>query len=189
MKKSENVNIDGIGQVLFERSKRAKYLNISVKPRRLVRVAVPYGLSFKEAEELVCSKIDWIQKHLDKMKRLEEKHKIISKNSDEIDKAEASQKLVTRLNQLSEQHGFTYNNVSVRNQKTIWGSCSGKNNISLNIKLTLLPAELIDYVILHELLHTRIRNHSKSFWSELDKFVGNAKAKDSRLSEYKIGLL
>lgn len=69
----------------------------------------------------------------------------------------------------------------MREQRTRWGSCSGKNNISLNVKLVLLPEELIDYVILHELVHTRIHNHGKKFWDELDIYTGNAKAVAKRL--------
>jgi predicted metal-dependent hydrolase len=74
----------------------------------------------------------------------------------------------------------------MRNQRTRWGSCSNKNNINLNMKLIRLPDEMIDYVLLHELVHTRIKNHTKDFWRELDRFVGDAKAKNKRLKAYKI---
>ena len=83
--------------------------------------------------------------------------------------------LADRLYHLAKEHGFTCNNVSIREQRTRWGSCSHKNNISLNLKLVLLPKELIDYVMLHELVHTRIHNHSKKFWAELDRYTGNGK--------------
>ena len=66
---------------------------------------------------------------------------------------------------------------------TRWGSCSAKNNISLNILIAQLPKELQDYIILHELLHTRIKNHSKIFWTELDILIGNAKRIDSILKK------
>jgi predicted metal-dependent hydrolase len=72
----------------------------------------------------------------------------------------------------------------VRSQKTRWGSCSFNNNISLNVKLTRLPQELIDYVILHELAHTRIKNHGREFWKMLDGLIGDAKKLDRRLREY-----
>jgi predicted metal-dependent hydrolase len=90
---------------------------------------------------------------------------------------------------LAKQHEFTYNMVSIRNQRTRWGSCSCKGNISLNIKLVALPPELFDYVILHELVHTRIHNHSKKFWKELDKYIENGKAKAAGLIEYGLGIL
>jgi len=184
--KSKIIEIDGIGQLLFERSNRAKRINISVKPFRGVRVAVPYRVSFDEAIQFAQSKKSWILKYLDKMKAVEKEHENFSKNSTEIDRAEARKKLIGRLNELSEKHGFSFNKVFMRSQRTRWGSCSSKNNINLNMKLIILPDEMIDYVLLHELVHTRIKNHTKEFWQELDGLVGDAKAESKRLKEYKI---
>ena len=189
MEKSVVFEIEGVGQVLFERSTKAKHLNISVKPFKGVRVAVPIGLSFKKAEKVVKSKIEWIKKHQEKMSLAELEHENVLRNSGEIDKAEARAKLMSRLNHLTKKNGFTYNRVFIRNQRTRWGSCSSKNNINLNIKLVRLPDELIDYVILHELVHTRIKNHRKAFWTELDRLVGDAKKMQFRLKEYGLGFL
>jgi predicted metal-dependent hydrolase len=186
--KSETVELDGIGSVLFAKSKRAKHLSISIRLFKGIRVAIPYGVSFEEAEEFVDSRLAWIRKHLKEVKDLEEAHKAMSEDEDEIDRVEARRVLVGRLEQLSAQHGFCYNKVSIRNQKTRWGSCSAKNGISLNMKLVKLSQELIDYVILHELVHTRIKNHTRAFWRELDKVVGNAKALDAKLNQHRMAL-
>lgn len=123
------------------------------------------------------------------MKRIELKQKSILSNFPELNRNEAKQKILERLNNLAYSNGFTYNKVFFRTQKTRWGSCSTKNNINLNLKLARLPDELIDYVILHELVHTKIKNHSKDFWAELDKYVVNAKKLQSRLKEYGPSLL
>ena len=187
--KAENIEIDGIGQILFERSKRAKHINVSIKPFKGVRVAVPYGVSFDKARRFAQSKGSWIRKHLDKMKRVEKEHDVFTKNSIEIDRAEAKKKLVDRLNELSGKHDFRYNKVSIRNQKSRWGSCSARNNISLNMKLVRLPGEMIDYVLLHELVHTRIKNHANGFWAELNRLDGDAKGMSKRLNKYKVFLL
>jgi len=187
--KSKIIEIDSVGQMLFERSNRAKHIRISVKPFKGVRVAVPYGVSFDQARQFAQSKRNWIKKHLYKMKQVEKEHESFSKHSTEINRAEAGKKLVNRLDELSEQHGFSYNKVSVRNQKTRWGSCSSKNNISLNMNLVRLPDEMIDYVLLHELVHTRIKNHSHEFWAELDKLVGDAKGMGKKINEYKVGFI
>ena len=184
--RAKTIEIDGIGQILFERSKKARHINISVKPFKGVRVAIPYGVSYDKAKQVAKSKKSWIQKHLDKMKHVKKEHEALSKNLTEIDRNKARKKLVGRLNELSEQHGFSYNKVFMRNQKTRWGSCSAKNNISLNMKLIRLPDEMIDYVLLHELVHTRIKNHTNEFWTELSRLVGDAKKTDRRLNEYKM---
>ncbi len=92
--KAENIEIDGIGQILFERSKRAKHISISVKPFKGVRIAVPKGVSFNKAKQVAQSKRSWIRKHLNKMRQVEKEHEAFSKNSIEIDRAEARNKLV-----------------------------------------------------------------------------------------------
>ena len=189
MNQSKTVEMEGIGTVLFEPSRRAKRLNVSLKPLKWVRVAVPQRTSFKTAREFVISKTSWIQKHLGKMKELEDAHQTLSKKAAAIDKAEAKKKIALRLNQLAKRHGFAYNTIVVRSLKSKWGSCSHENNISLNIKLIVLPEEMLDYVILHELVHTQIRNHGNGFWKELDRLVGKAKVLDLKLKRYDIMLL
>ena len=186
MNKSHTVEINGIGTVLFERSKRARHVIIYVKPLIGVRVAVPGRLSFKKAEEFVYSKIPWIQKHL---KRFDEYRGVagsVSNSCTSFDRTQAKTKLINRLEVLAAKHGFTYNRVFIRNQKTRWGSCSHKNNLSLNIVLTSLPAELMDYVILHELVHTRHKNHGKDFWAELDRFVPSSRKRAAQLRKHGI---
>lgn len=183
--KSTIIYIDGVGLVLFERSLRAKYLNISIKPIHGIRVGIPIGISIKKAEEFVYAKIPWIRKHLKKIELQSKKQK---PHSTTIDREIAKKTLVSRLVQLAAKHGFQYKKVFIKTQKTRWGSCSSKNNINLNMKLTLLPAELMDYVIVHELVHTRIKNHSKEFWTELDRFVNNARELDRKLKNWSIEL-
>lgn len=83
----------------------------------------------------------------------------------------AKQYLSVRLVQLAELHGFKFNRLFVREQKTRWGSCSSRGNISLNWKLVKAPVWVSDYVILHELVHTEIMNHSAVFWQRIDALV------------------
>ena len=173
------INIPEIGLVLFKKSNQAKRILISIREVSNVRVSVPFNISFKSAEQFVCLKTNWIRNNLKK----------ISKNKtklEEVDKNYARKILKKRLDQLCEKHNFLYSNLSIRNQKTRWGSCSAKNNISLNAKLTSLPKELMNYVILHELVHTRVKNHSKDFWNTLDKYVQNSKKIDKKLKKYSL---
>ncbi len=185
---SKTIEINNVGTILIERSRQAKHLSVSVRPFKGARVAVPFGVSFDSAEMFARSKTGWIKKHLDKMALMEREAGALSK-SNPINRATARKQLIDRLNFLSQKHGFNYNRVFIKNQKTRWGSCSGKNNINLNINLARLPDELIDYTILHELVHTRIKNHSRRFWDQMDKLVGNAKKLDSKLNEYKVFLI
>jgi predicted metal-dependent hydrolase len=81
------------------------------------------------------------------------------------------------LKELAELYHFQYNKISIRNNKRNWGSCSSKNNISLNLQMMKLPDELIDYILLHELVHTEIKNHGPGFWEKLN-LVTNNRAKE-----------
>lgn len=183
------IDLDRIGPVTFEKSRRARRLNITIRPFRGVRVAVPLRVSIARAKEYALSKAGWIRKHLARMKKVESAQGVLLKRAAELDVNAARRTLVDRLAELARRNGFSYNRVSIRRQKTRWGSCSSRNNISLNMSLVLLPLELMDYVILHELLHTRIRNHSRRFWAELDTLVGDARAFDARMKEYSLGFL
>lgn len=88
-------------------------------------------------------------------------------------KQQAEKLLPTRLKALAQQHGFQYNKVAVKQLKSRWGSCSSDKDIALNIYLMQLPWHLIDYVLLHELVHTRIMAHGSPFWAEMDKYIPN----------------
>ena len=177
------VAVDGIGDVLFERSDRAKYINISVRHSGTIRVAVPGRVSYEKALAFVRSKSEWVNKHLARIEQIEKKIPLAK-----VDRVSARKILIPRLKYLAEKHGFKYNRVALRNQKTRWGSCSSKNNINLNINLASLPQELMDYVILHELTHIKIKNHSKDFWNHLEKHIPNPKKQNKKLKNYAIHL-
>lgn len=103
----------------------------------------------------------------------------------QIYRTEAKALLPSRTNMLAQQHGFSFNRVTIRNARTRWGSCSAKNDISLSLNLMLLPDHLVDYVILHELCHTVVKNHSAAFWQLLDsKCGGRAKALAREVRRY-----
>lgn len=231
------IYIDGIGNINFKHSARARYLNISVKPLVGVTVSVPYWASYISAVSLVREKKEWIKKHLDKVKELERKQTVYDENSGYCTKnyklnlrkgdrknisirlsngeinviyphelrydslavqnairlgieralrIEAKNYLPDRVRVLADKYGLSFNNLAVKNIKSRWGSCSGKNNINLSIHLMRLPEHLIDYVILHELVHTVHHNHSSRFWNLLDKVTGNAKQLDKELRKYRM---
>ena len=90
---------------------------------------------------------------------------------------------------LAEKFGFNYNKLFIKNLRSRWGSCSNRNNINLNLQLMRLPDKLIDYVILHELVHTEEKNHGEKFWAKLDAITGNAKVLAIEMKKYSTVLL
>jgi predicted metal-dependent hydrolase len=88
----------------------------------------------------------------------------------------AREELMPRLSELAAMHGFKYERASIRQQRTRWGSCSRKGSISLNARLLLMPAAVVDYVLLHELCHTVQLNHSPRFWALVERHDPDYKA-------------
>lgn len=97
--------------------------------------------------------------------------------------------LPPRLYMLSMKHGLPYEQLKINSSKGRWGSCSAKKHINLSCYLMLLPSHLIDYVLLHELAHTKEMNHSEKFWALLDKLTdGKAKALRKELMQFNINI-
>ena len=98
---------------------------------------------------------------------------------------------IPRLNYFVDKYGLTINQVRLKRQKTLWGSCSSRNNINLNFLLIMAPLKVIDYVIIHELVHTIHKNHSANFWSAVEDIMPNYKDPKNWLKEngYKLRTL
>ena len=121
----------------------------------------PRKMPEQQVREFVKSKRNWIQKHLaDRTKPLphltEEQLRQLALQTKQI--------LPSRVAHYARLMGVTYGRITVRNQRTRWGSCSGKGNLNFNCLLALAPVEIMDYVIVHELCHLKHMNHSKAFW-------------------------
>lgn len=110
----------------------------------------------------------------------------IRKAITEAFRLEAKEYLPQRVDFLAQNFGLKYKDLSIKNMSSRWGSCSGHNNINLNLHLIRLPEELIDYVILHELAHTKEKNHGKKFWDFLAKLCPNSKELNKKLKFYKM---
>lgn len=100
-------------------------------------------------------------------------------------KKEAERLLPERLNKLSKQHNLSYSSVKIKRLASRWGSCSSHKVITLNFFLMQLPWTLIDYVLIHELIHTKHMNHSPGFWEDFDRIHPGAKATRNILKNYR----
>ncbi|HTE21701.1 MAG TPA: SprT family zinc-dependent metalloprotease [Candidatus Limnocylindria bacterium] len=104
-------------------------------------------------------------------------------------KQQGEKLLPQRLRALAQHHGFEYGKISIKQLKSRWGSCSSEKDIALNCFLMQLPWHLIDYVLLHELMHTQIMAHGTPFWDELSNYVPNLKAIRKEIKSYRPVLL
>lgn len=94
-----------------------------------------------------------------------------------------------RLSQLAGTHGFSYHSLTIKRMKTRWGSCDQHGNIVLNLFLVQLPWEYIDYVIIHELTHTRVLNHGPDFWQEFERHLPDARALKRQMKRFQPTLI
>ena len=181
-----NIIISNLGSVTFARSQRAKYQRITIRSNKTITVTIPKSGSLNEAKQFLRSKASWIQKQLRKIDQHAKPKDIPDLN---IDLEKAQKELFSRLEHFSKKYNLLYNRAAFRCQRTRWGSCSGKNNINLNVNIAFLPEELQDYILLHELVHTKVKNHSKIFWAELNKYTEDkAKELAKKLKKYNMKL-
>ena len=179
---SKIVKFEGVGEILFEQSSIAKHVRISFRPPSYIRVAVPNGVTFSEAKKFAEIKSAWIKKQIkrfssSKTVSLYNKSSEMSLKDIEIE----SDIITKRVIVLAKRHGFKHGKISVKKMKTRWGSCSYKNNININLCVCYLPQDLQDYIILHELTHTVVKNHSRHFWYELHKISDDIDTMRQRL--------
>ena len=112
--------------------------------------------------------------------------RVIRRTIEETWRVEAKKYLPDRVDELAKKFGLQYRKLSLKKAKTRWGSCSAENNINLNIQLMRLADHLIDYVILHELMHTKEKNHQHAFWNKLEEILPGARKLDKELNKYNL---
>lgn len=110
----------------------------------------------------------------------------LSKSFQDYFRDKAVEKITPRINKWVSKTGLTFNQLRFSKLDKRWGSCTPNNNININIDAVKLPYSLIDYLIVHELVHTKIKNHSKEFWAELSKYIPNWKELDDKMYGMKL---
>ena len=150
------------------RSKR-KSISIIIKPSGEVEVRCPNRCSKRDVEAFVASKEEWIRKHLE---IIAERPKAEMLTAAELRTLadDAAEKIPERVRFFAQQMGISYGRITIRSQKTRWGGCSAKGNLNFNCLLMLMPQEVRDYVVIHELCHRREMNHSAAFWTEVERY-------------------
>ena len=147
-----------------------KSLGLEIKPDGQVIVRAPVRLSEREIQRFVIQHEDWIRKHLEIVKQKQENRPEIERlTMQEIQElADQALKVIPeRVAYYAPKVGVSYGKITIRNQKSRWGSCSSKGNLNFNCLLMLTPPEVIDSVVVHELCHRKEMNHSDRFYAEV----------------------
>ena len=148
---------------------RRRTIGLEVNTEGLI-VRAPLMASDADINMFVAKHKDWIEKHLakatEKQKELEQLEPLTMEDIRAL--ADKALKVIPeRVRYYAPKIGVTYGRITIRNQRSRWGSCSGKGNLNFNCLLMLTPPEVIDSVIVHELCHRREMNHSDRFYAEV----------------------
>ena len=175
---------EDIGEIKYKYSKKAKYIRIVISNTSQVSVIIPNHHHIKNAINFIHSKKKWIQKNKIKVSEKRILKLKLSRIGLETFWNDTNQKMI----QLSNIHHLTFYKLIFKTLKSRWGSCSFNNTICINNLIYYLPDYLKEYIMLHELTHTKIKNHSSIFWEELEKICPNSKLKGRELrNKYVIG--
>lgn len=156
----------------LKRSKRARLMRISVSCDAGVVVTVPWGMEESRFEKFIREKANWILQKLKYVSRFQNLPRIKTSAVEYRKlKLQALNLAKEKLKYWNQFYNFSYNRVSVKNQKTRWGSCSRKGNLNFNYKIVHLPEDQLDYLIVHELCHLKEMNHSRGFWELVGRTI------------------
>lgn len=166
-----------------------KTIALQIDKNLKLTVRAPFRMTDNQIKDFLHEKTPWISKHMqevaEKMKNIEE-HPVERMTTEEIralaDKA--VEYIPERVAYFAEQMQVSYGRITIRNQKTRWGSCSTQSNLNFNCLLMLTPPEVIDYVVVHELCHRKEMNHSPRFWKEVEAVLPNYREQKEWLKEH-----
>jgi len=185
--KSKIVEIDDLGTAELTRRRRTKNIIIRVKGTRLIKVSLPFWTSYREALAFVEKSKDWIKKRFRENFATSTQLSLFEPVGKDYLKAlrkQAKEYFPQKLDELASKYGFKYKRLYLKNAISQWGSCSSQNNINLSIHLMKLPDDLIEYVMIHELVHTKQKNHKSGFYEMLGSIYKNYRSFEKRLKTY-----
>ncbi len=155
----------------LKRYKKSKSLKIKIRPDGEVVVTAPTRLPKSYIETFIQEQSGWITEKLNYLDSLPEPH-IKTQKGDYKKYKETARVIVHKhILNLNTHYGFAFKKVAIRDQKTRWGSCSSKKNLSFNYKIALIPEKFAQYIVAHELCHLKEMNHGPRFWKLVEETI------------------
>ncbi len=158
-------------------------IGIQITPDGLVLVRCPNRMRADDIRRFVESKSDWIGKHLAEVEARPQLPIFTQKEIETLAR-QAVQVIPERVAYFAPKVGVTFGKITIRNQRTRWGSCSSQGNLNFNCLLMLAPPQVADYVVVHELCHRKEMNHSQKFWQEVEKVLPDYRIQRNWLKEH-----
>ena len=162
-------------------------MRLTIRDGGAVEVTVPFGFDTSLVAPFVGKHTLWIERVLRQIRRHGPSIPLPGGRTDYLARKEEARRLIMAdLERVNALYGFAYGRVSVRNQKTCWGSCSRRQHLNFNYRLLYLPADLREYIIAHELCHLHVFGHGKAFWQEVERFVPDWRERRATLCQYRL---
>ena len=155
-----------------------KSCSITVERDGTVTIRAPFFMSERRIREIIDERKEWIERAQKKIaSRSERLNSLTPITSSEIKALKVTAKpiITEKVRLFADKIGVKYGKITIRNQKTRYGSCSAKGNLNFNCLIMLMPEKIIDYVIVHELCHIKELNHSRRFWNEVESILPDYK--------------
>ena len=167
----------------LKRSSRARRMRLAIYGGGDFVVTIPRGMGLAKAENFIIQKAKWVLEKIKIMRRKNPNGIFARRSRKEYLKLKSAAYQLARrkVREYNKFYNFKYNKITIRNQKTIWGSCSEKKNLNYNYKIIQLPEKCADYIIVHELCHLKELNHSRRFWSLVEKTIPDYKKRIKEL--------
>jgi len=166
----------------LKRSRKARCMRLAVKSDASVTVTVPFFVTKNYFEKIIEAKASWLLAKISLFKNRPPTLLRTSTRQEYLRNKLAAERFIkTRLVEINKSYNFSFRKVTVKNLKTRWGSCSKTGNLNFSYKLLFLPAEIADYIIVHELCHLKQFNHSPKFWDLVNQIVPNYKLIKTKL--------
>ena len=149
-------------------------VSVEIRPDGSLLVRAPHKMSQERIAAFLDEKRSWIEKHRRLMaQRQETRARTPALTAEEMRELtrQALEDIPARVARYAPLVGVSYGRVTIRNQKTRWGSCSSKGNLNFNCLLMLAPPQVRDYVVVHELCHRKEMNHSPRFWAQVEQVM------------------
>ena len=166
---------------------RRKTLQLEVQRGGRIVVRAPVWARESDIQRFVNEQQSWIEKNVHNMVEKEKQMAELTLLSPEEIQAlaeEALKVIPERVRYFAPLVGVSYGRITIRNQRSKWGSCSGKGNLNFNCLLMLTPRSVLDYVVVHELCHRKEMNHSPRFWAEVEKILPDYKISRKWLKDH-----
>lgn len=163
-----------------------KSISIKIRNSSLIEVHAPFGIEDKDIDAFVEKHGDWINAKLAEMKEAESALNSIdvASKAEFDEKIELAKKIIPeKCAYYADMIGVDYGRITLKAQKTLFGSCSAAGNLNFNIALMFAPEKVLDYVIIHELCHLKEMNHSVDFWHEVEKVMKDYKVERQWLND------